>query len=136
MVNIHLLGLFFSIGVMLYADKQVVSWLRGKPELLDAKELHYTHLLMWLGLATMIASGIYMLIPQWSFLSQEPFFMMKMLFVAILITNGVLIGRLAPLATERTFASLTMKEKIPLFASGAISLIGWMGAFAMAKILF
>ncbi len=136
MITIHLTGLVFSLGVMLYADKQVVSWLRGKPELLDAKKLERTHILMWVGLGAMVASGIYMLIPQWSYLSAEPLFMIKMFFVGILITNGVLIGRLAPIATLHSFRSLTLKEKLPLFASGAISLTAWVGAFAMAKILF
>lgn len=136
MIIIHLSALVFSVMVMLYADKQAFSWILGKTEKLDEKKLNRTHLAMWLGLGTMIASGVTMLAPQWSYLSKEPLFMMKMLFVAILVTNGVLIGRLVTVATTRTFASLSIKEKVPLFASAIFSLIGWIGAFTMAKILF
>ena len=136
MSGIHVASLLFSVCVMLFADKQVLSWMRGKSETLNAKTVHLTHMLMWVGLGGLMVTGVIMLIPQWEYLKHEPLFLMKMLFVAVLVTNGVLLGRLAPIATERSFASLSLKDKIPLFVSGGISLTAWIGAFVLAKMLF
>lgn len=51
-----------------------------------------------------------------------------MAFVVTLICNGLVIGKLQHVATTKTFSSLTFTEKLPLFISGAVSTLAWVGA--------
>jgi hypothetical protein len=136
MVTIHLAFLVFSIAVMIFADKQALSWVLGRRERLDERTLQRTHLLMWVGLGGMIITGVIMASSYLDVLMQQPYFIGKMLFVGILFTNGIVIGYLTPIASTRSFASLSTLEKIPLLVSGAASLVGWVGAFVMAKLMF
>lgn len=132
----HIIFVLFSVGVIFFADKEGFAWIRGKKETLDPKRLHVLHVLMWTGLLLLIASGLTLFLPQAQFLLREPFFIMKMLFVVVLIVNAFLIGRLMHVATVRSFRSLALKEKIQLFASGAISTMSWAGAILIALYLF
>ncbi len=77
-----------------------------------------------------------MLYGQHEFLLQQRLFQLKLLFVGLLTANGVVLGRLMHIATEQTFRSTTGKQKIVLMVSGVASLVGWIGAFMMAKLLF
>ncbi len=128
--------LAFSVAVMLFADKQAISWMTGRQSLLDAKTLHYTHVAMWIGLGGMIVTGVILASSYIEALLQQPYFIYKMAFVAVLFINGLVIGYLSPIASAKTFASLSVREKIPLLLSGAASLGGWIGAFVMAQQLF
>lgn len=134
--TIHVAAVFFSFGVILLADKQALSWVRGTQVLLSPKRLHLYHRLMWLGLILLIATGATLFWPRAGYLLAQPLFIMKMLFVSILLVNAVLIGRLMPVAASRSFASLSRKEVLPLVASGAISMTAWVGAALVATIIF
>lgn len=136
MITLHLSFLAFSVAVILFADKQALSWMTGRQATLNAKTLHYTHLAMWVGLGGMIVTGAIMASSFLDSLIQQPYFILKMVFVGVLFVNGLAIGYLSPIASTKTFASLTLSEKIPLILSGSASFIGWIGAFVMAKLLF
>lgn len=66
-----------------------------------------------------------------AYLSYGPF-LVKMGFVAIIVANAFLIGKLLSLSSERPFAALTEAEKRKLLISGALSGIGWLGALSVA----
>lgn len=136
MLVAHLLSLGFVLGVMTLADKEAFSWIRGRKETLEPSTLRQYHLLVWLGLGALVFSGAYLLYPRWGELLSQPLFVIKLLFVAILFVNGFLIGRLQGHATARSWASLPLREKIELLASGAISLISWAAAAALGLYLF
>lgn len=59
-----------------------------------------------------------------------------MAFVLALCINGYVIGSHMYIAAERPYASLSANEKIPLYVSGAVSSIGWVGTVIFALILF
>lgn len=136
MTLIHILGMGFVFAVIIFADKEAFAWMRGKKEILDAQHLRLIHQLTWLGLSILVISGIFLFYPRREYLAAEPLFIIKMLFVGILLTNGVLVGRLMHIATQKPFAMLTHAEKVQLFASGAASFISWVGAFVLGIILF
>jgi hypothetical protein len=48
-----------------------------------------------------------------------------MAFVATLVINSFIIGFLQETAITRSYASLSFKEKVPLFVSGAVSTACW-----------
>lgn len=136
MVTFHLGFLFFSIAAILFADKQGFAYLTGEKQVLSKSTLQVIHYAVWIGLLGMIATGAYMAYPLRVYLLSDTIFIVKMLFVGILITNAFLIDSLMKVAHERPFASLTMSERIPLFLSGGISTIAWIGAATMGLLLF
>lgn len=83
----------------------------------------------------MITTGLIMFWPMHTFLLTEGVFQLKMMFVAILIINSFAIGKLIRVATTRPFATLSTREKIPLFVSGGLSTIAWIGAATLAFFL-
>lgn len=136
MFTLHILSLLFSLGLIASADNQAFAWIRGKKTTLNKKLMHRLHVCMWTGLLLLIGSGLMLFLPMASYLLTQPLFAVKMLFVAILVVNGILIGRLMETAVQRPFASLSRAEKLPLFTSGAVSTFSWACAVLVAFYLF
>jgi hypothetical protein len=133
---LHITAFGFVLGVSAISDKEAFAWMRGKKEILDAEKIHLYHRLVWLGLSVLIVSGVILMYPMRVYLLSQLFFVMKLLFVGVLIVNGVLIGRMSSLATEKPFASLTSHEKMALLASGVISSLSWMCVAGLAILVF
>jgi uncharacterized membrane protein len=115
------------------ADHQAFFWIRGKNAILDFKKLKKYHRRISLGLGLMILSGAGLFWPIHAILLyHNPFFTVKMICVVLLVINAFVIGSFMKVATSRTFSSLTLREKLPLFLSGAISTICWLTAGIMA----
>lgn len=136
LVTLHVTILILTLLVVVLADEEAFQWITGRKETLDRERMATYHRLTWVGLIGMILSGLALLLPRLSYLAHEPLFIIKMLFVGILVTNAVLIGRLAPLTSTRTFASLTSDERLPLLISGAISTLSWAAVVAIGFYLF
>lgn len=133
MVPIHLLILAVTVIGIVLADKYGLSWVRGTTPTLDSKKLNRYHWWVGIGLAGMILTGAAMASgrPE-DFNAQNYAFVAKLAFVGILVVNAFVIGALSKVATTRTYASLSTKEKIPLYLSAAASAIGWIGAITFA----
>lgn len=132
---IHLLILAFIAWTVVHADHMGFNWIRGKTRTLDATKVRKLHRNTWIGLCGMILTGFIMFWPLREYLLHRPQFWIKMAFVFTLVTNGFVIGRLQNLATHKPYASLTLREKMPIFISGAASSIAWIGAAIMAFFL-
>lgn len=133
--HLTILGLT-AIGILL-ADHEAFAWMRGKKQLLNRKRLFIFHLWVGFGLIGMITTGVLMFLPMREYLLANSFaFIIKMGFVAILVGNSFVIGKLLTVSSTRTYASLTSAERIPLFVSGALSSISWIGAGICALFLF
>ncbi len=127
----HLLFLGVAILAIAVADKKALAWMRGKVEVVSAKSLDLAHYLVWIGLSGLIVTGVIMATPMIEFLIKEPAFLIKMMFVGILITNGFLISSLMKVAYKKSFASLKANEKLLLLFSGAVSTISWATAITI-----
>ncbi len=136
MLPFHILSFGFVIGVTALADKEAFDWVSGKKKILDKDMLGRYHSFVWLGLLLLIGTGVLLLYPLRDILLTNPVFLLKMLFVGVLVANGILIGRLQHAATAHPFSELRMGQKIELFASGVISTAGWLGAGVLAFFLF
>lgn len=128
MILIHIAAICITGLVVLYSDEQGLRWMLGKKEVLDAKRIAFLHSLVSIGLPLIILTGGLMVMPALDYYLRNPIFLMKMGFVGVLIVNGFFIGKLSTLATTRSFASLTPTERLPLYISGAASVLGWGGA--------
>lgn len=128
LVSVHVGILFATVGVILFADKEAISWVLGKKEVLKENRIKTLHTLMWFGLLGMVTTGVFLFWPLKPYLLTQPVFFIKMFFVLVLVINGFFIGKLMGIATQRRYKDLGRKEKIPLFISGAISTVAWVGA--------
>jgi len=119
-----------SIAVV-YADQQAVQYVRGKIKTVPLKQSKILHALVWTGLALMIITGVFLTVPSWSFLKYEIAFYVKMIFVVVLILNGLSIDALARVASERPFKDLEKKKQHAIVRSGVVSFSAWVIAAAV-----
>ena len=133
MILIHLAILCITVVGIILADKYALSWVRGVNQVLDAKRLKKYHYWVGVGLIGMIITGVVMYSGKTDELNVSNLaFVGKMCFVGLLVINSFVIGALTRVATVRTYASLTLKEKMPLMISGIVSAVGWVGAITLA----
>ena len=132
---LHLLSLAFVAWNVIHADHLGFSWIQGKESILDEKVVQKYHKGSWIGLGLMIVTGALLFWPLKEYLLTRPQFYIKMAFVVTLIINGLVIGTLQKTATTRRFDDLSSHEKLPLFISGAVSTLAWLGAAGMAFFL-
>jgi hypothetical protein len=132
---LHILSLIYVVWNVYHADHMGFDWFRGKKEILDEKLVMKYHRGSFLGLGLMIFTGFLLFWPLREYLLSRPQFYIKMGFVFALIINGFVIKVLSKRAITNKFSNLSLKEKIPLFISGAISTVSWLGAFIMAFFL-
>lgn len=132
---LHLITLLFTVWTIFQSDHLGIEWVRGREAILSGEELRVLHKRMWTGLSLMVTTGFLMFWPMREFLLGRPQFYVKMSFVLTLTVNGFAIGHLQKIAVTRPYRTLSAKEKAPLFISGAISTISWLGAAVMAFFL-
>ncbi len=132
LIYIHLTTLALIAGLVVFADHQAWLWMRGEKETLSSNIMKRIHYATWTGLLIMIGTGIAIALPLKDFLLTNTAFFFKMFFVSALVLNAVVIGFLMKVATERAFASLSLRERIPLLVSGGVSTAGWIGAVVSA----
>lgn len=128
-VPLHLASLAFAAWNIAHADHMAFTWMSGKTSLLDSKKVTKYHHGTWAGLILAIITGTITFFSVRSQI-QYPQFYVKMAFVSALVINSFVIGKLSKIPTTKTYASLSFKEKLPLFISGAVSTISWLGALA------
>ena len=135
MTEIHLTIVVITALVVLYADHEGLDWIRGKKQMLSKDRVEVLHVLVSFGISALLLTGGLMFINRAEYLLQELVFIAKMVFVGALVVNGFFIGEVSRLATERTFASLSAKERLPLYISGGVSFVGWVGAIVLGLLL-
>lgn len=135
MILLHIIAILVTGLAVLYSDEQGIMWMLGKKDLLETKRVEILHVIVSVGLSLVILTGGLMTLRGLEYYIQNPIFLIKMGFVFVLIVNGLFIGKLASLATTRTFASLTSRERLPLLVSGAASVMGWAGALLAGLLL-
>ncbi len=136
MLVLHILSFGFVLGVTAIADKDAIAWIRGKKRVLERSTMMSYHVLIWVGLIALTISGLYLFFPMRLFLLRELLFDVKILFVAILFINAILIVRLMQVALVKPFVEVSTQDKVALFASGAISIFSWFCAAAIAINIF
>ncbi len=131
MLLTHIIAIGVTVLFVLYADKQGLMWVLGKKEVLTKAKITFLHRLVSLGLVVIVLSGATMAYGGFEYYISNPVFLIKMGFVLVLIINAFFIGTLSRIATERSYKSLSTRERIPLLFSGAMSCIGWLGAILL-----
>lgn len=125
--SVHLVALCVTAVFILLADHDGFRYITGKSETLNPKRVRFLHWAVMIGLGTMIVSGATLLADEPGWLG-VPIFQVKMLMVAALVANAFLISKLSHVASEQSFASLSLHKKLVLLLSGAVSFSCWVGA--------
>ena len=133
---LHFASLTYVAWNVLHADHMGFKWIRGTIPTLDEKKVRKYHYGTWIGLGLMITTGSLLFLQSYKYLLTRPQFYVKMGFVVALIINGFILGSLQKTAINKSYASLSIIEKIPLFLSGGASTLCWLGAMAGEYFLF
>ncbi len=128
LLPIHITILGFTLWNVLKADHLGFNWILGKVKILEVGEVKKYHYRIIIGLGLMILSGVLMFWPMREFLLSRPQFYVKMIFVITLVINSIAISYVQKTACSKTFKSLSLSEKLPLFISGGLSTVAWLGA--------
>jgi hypothetical protein len=132
---LHIGSLVFAVTGILLADHSAFNWISGRNPTLDRAKLLKYHYWVLSGLSLMIITGLTLFWPERDYLLQNPAFYVKMFFVVSIILNSFFIGKLMNTAVVKTYAELGFRERLPLMVSGAVSAVGWLGAFVSAFFL-
>lgn len=132
---LHILTLAFIAWNVFHADHMAFSWTTGKQSKLDAVLVKKYHYRIWAGLLGMIITGLLLFYPEREELLGRPQFYAKMGFVVALVLNSIAIGFLQKRAVEHSYKELSFGQRLPLFISGVVSTLGWLGAAGMAFFL-
>jgi hypothetical protein len=135
LLQIHLTAVFTTLALVIISDLHGLLWVLGKMETLPKKRMELFHRAVWVGLITVMTAGFSMFIFSPEYLLSLPAFQFKVIFILMLIINAFFIGKHLQVAHDRAFASLTSKEKATLLVSGAVSTLGWIGAYTCAQFL-
>lgn len=135
MSEFHVAFVILSFLAVLYSDEQGLRWMLGKKERLAHGRVKVLHYLVSAGLAGVILTGGLMFLDRAEYLLSQPVFIVKMIFVLALVVNGLLIGSLSRIASEKSFAELTRSERARVLLSGGVSVAGWIGALICGLIL-
>lgn len=132
----HFFGMAFALYFIVRADHDGFLWMHGTKKTLAQSTIDFYHRGVWAALAILFGSGVILTVPIYMFILESQMFQAKMLFVLALTANGYMIGAVDRIATTRSFASLSVRERFPLLLSGGISLTCWIGAFVAGVLLF
>jgi hypothetical protein len=136
-LTIHLLGLSLGLGGTFTADIIFTHFLRKyKITKEDSVLMHLISQMIILGLFFLLLSGLALLLPFAERLLEMAAFLMKMLAVAIIILNGVVLNlyvtpkmkQISLLEQEKERHKTLMKIS---FALGAVSIVSWLSAFLL-----
>lgn len=137
-ITIHLLGLVMGLGGTLIVDIMFTHFMRKYT--ITARESVVMHLISQMiifGLILLVLSGFALLLPYFSFFTENPRFVMKMIVVFVVIINGAALNLyLTPKMKNISLLDEGKKryEKLTRisFALGAVSIVSWLSAFFLA----
>jgi len=132
---LHVVCVILTIPVVFYSDVIGHAWFVGKKPLLDKKLIVTLHRLVWVGLFGMVVTGVIMIADKSAEFFAKPAFQVKMACVIALIINSFVIEKVMAVATEKKYATLTTRERLFIMTSGAVSIVGWLGALLCAFLL-
>lgn len=135
LLQIHITAVFATFALVILSDTHGLLWILGKLKTLPKKRMEFFHIAVWFGLVTIVTAGFLMFISYPGYLLSLPAFRLKMLFVFFLLVNAFVIGKHLHTATSTAFKDVPKKEQLFLLISGAISTIGWIGAYTCAQFL-
>lgn len=129
---IHLGSMLWNVALVIGSDTAGLLWVLGITPTVKRRWLERAHRLIYVGLAFSIVSGAYLFSTVSAYLLTVPAFYVKVGFVAALLINAFFIGKHIKLAAETRFADTTRGERIKLFLSAAVSVVGWVGVLVAA----
>ena len=135
MTALHVTLVILTGLIVLYSDEQGFMWLFGKKQILPHRQVMLQHVLVSVGLAGILLTGGLMFVDRASYLLHDPVFLAKMVFVLALVINGFFVGRISDLATTKAYKNLSGPERMKVLVSGAVSVLGWVGAGILGLIL-
>jgi len=134
--DIHIASLALAAVGIVVADHSALNWMLGRVDRAHRAAVFSAHWFVSIGLAGLVLSGLALFWPMRQYLLGEPLFWLKMFFVGCLLINSFFVEMLMHRAVKYPFRELPFSQKVPLFISGGVSTLCWLGAGFTALALF
>jgi len=135
LLQIHITAVFTTLAFVIISDLHGMWWVLGKTQTLPQKRMRFLHYAVWVGLLITMSAGFCMFITYPSYLLSLPAFQLKLVFIGFLVINALFIGKHMQTACTQPWSTLSSKERKVLLLSGAVSTLGWIGAYTCAQFL-
>jgi uncharacterized membrane protein len=137
-VIIHNVGFILGVGAATMSDIFFFRSLRDNTISQEEKETMDTlSTVIWAGLGVLIVSGIAMYLPDQARLAVSAKFLLKLIVVAVIIINGILLNMIvAPNMRRLSFGGSVPERRFRrlAFALGGISFTSWYLAFLLGSL--
>lgn len=139
----HAFAVAVGVGGATITDVFFFKFLKdSKISVREAKIMRVLSEVIWSALLVIVFTGVLLYLPHAARLNETPKFLVKVIAVAVLILNGVLLNLyLTPQLTKISFGERHRHEKGELFhirkiafASGAVSITSWYTAFLLGSL--
>jgi len=133
----HFIGLALGIGAGSFADFSLLRKLDKEITQCDLNNLEIIHKMVWVGLGFLWVSGLGLLYARTGFDPAlfSPKLIMKLMVVAILTVNAVMLGTIAmPIlkrSLNKTYLSFALEDKAQLCLLAALSIASWMSGLIL-----
>ena len=140
---LHVFGVVLGLGGATISDLFFFKFLKDfRISEEEVETMNTFSQVIWFALAIIVLSGLGLYLPQAEILNQSPKFLVKMLIVAAIITNGILLNLLiSPRLVKISFAKKHEHQLGELhhirrlaFALGAVSFVSWYSAFILGML--
>lgn len=138
---LHLVGAAIGLGAATITDIFFFRFLKDfKISEFEAEIMHTLSQIIWAALAILLLSGVALYLPKMAELHDSSKFLVKIVIVGVIIANGALLNLfVSPRLIKISFGQLHEHIRGELhtirriaFALGAVSIVSWYGAFALA----
>lgn len=142
-VILHVLGVVLGLGSVIIVDIFFYKFLEDSSvSKFEANVMHVLSQVIWCALAILVITGLCFYIANWQELNQSGRFLVKMIVVLVIITNGALLNLLvAPNLMKIPFNKKDTNKvggshyiRKLAFALGAVSMTSWLSAFLLGML--
>lgn len=137
---LHILGVALGLGGVTFTDIFFFKFLKDlRISDWEADILHTLSQVIWFALIIIVVTGISLYLPEMDELNQSPWFLVKLIIVAVIIVNGAFLNLfISPKLVKISFGKKHDHKEGELhllrkaaFALGAISLTSWYSVFIL-----
>lgn len=126
----HLVGVALGLGGATITDILFFKFIKNKKiSPFESKVLKTLSQVIWFALGILILSGVGLYLPYADRLNGSPKFLVKMIAVAVIILNGLVLNFVISPKISKISSSALFRRLA--FASGAISIVSWYSAFIL-----
>lgn len=126
----HLFGMALGLGGVAVTDYISLKLMKSFPlSTREAVIMKSISRVIWFGLVIAIVSGFFLYLPAAERLNESPKFLMKLIVVAVILVNGLVLNLY--ISPKLSGGSVSHRFRKVAYALGSISGVSWLSAFVL-----